>query len=88
MRRTSLRFASALRQANELPGFFLQHAALNPRGREWEWECPWCSYSLLFSAQDRAAAEPTARAHVLSAHGVRLWDDMVHMMEIMKRGRG
>ena len=68
-------------------GFFLNRSALGEHGGMWEWQCPWCSYSLLFSAGDRSFAEESAHSHVLSSHGVRLWSDVMGAIKTLRDSR-
>ena len=69
-------------------GLVLQGGVANPYGDQWEWECPWCSHSILFSSGDRRVAEATARTHVLGKHGPRLWDDAIAALETLRGSMG
>lgn len=68
--------------------FFLQHSALAPHGDMWEWQCPWCSHSIAFIALDRRVAEVAARSHVLGSHGMRLWDDVLGALRMLRASHG
>ena len=72
----------------DLRGFFLRRSALNRHGRTWEWECPWCGHSIAFTSPDRAVAESAARSHVLSSHGIRLWDDVIGAIRTLRASQG
>ena len=65
-------------------GFFLHRSALASHGNMWEWECPWCAYSLLFPSGDRSVAEETAHSHILSSHGVKLWSDVMGAIRTLR----
>lgn len=69
-------------------GFFLNRSALTVHGGMWEWQCPWCAYSLLFPSNDRPVAEESAHGHVLSAHGVKLWSDVMGAIRTLRDSHG
>lgn len=68
----------------ELRGFFLHHSALGEHEGGWEWECPWCGHSVLFPTRDRVVAEDVARGHVLSEHGLKLWNDVMGALRLLR----
>ena len=72
----------------EVEGFFLHHSALEEHSGSWQWQCPWCGHSILFSGRDRALAENAARGHVLSAHGLKLWSDVIGALAILRGASG
>ena len=65
-------------------GFFLHRSALVPHGHMWEWQCPWCAYSVLFSSSGRSVAEESAHGHVLSSHGIKLWSDVMGAIRTLR----
>jgi len=65
-------------------GFFLHRSTLEEHGNHLEWQCPWCSYSLLFTPIDRQVAEMSAHGHILRQHGVKLWDDMIGTIQALR----
>jgi hypothetical protein len=71
----------------ELRGFFLHHSALGEHQGSWDWECPWCDHSVLFGPRDRALAEDLARGHILSRHGVKLWNDVAGALQLLRSSR-
>lgn len=84
MRWSSYRLRAGAITPPDMEGFFLHHSALEEHQGNWQWQCPWCSHSVLFSARDRALAEGVARSHVLSSHGIRLWSDVMGALEILR----
>ena len=72
----------------DMCGFFLNRSALNEHGGMWEWECPWCGHSIAFTSRDRPVAESAARVHVLSSHGIRLWDDVIGALHTLRASHG
>ena len=57
----------------EMRGLFLGGGALQSRLEDWEWECPWCEFSIAFGERDRLVAEGAARHHLLSVHHHGPW---------------
>ena len=88
MRWSSYRLGAGAIADPELEGFFLHHSALGEHQGSWEWQCPWCGHSVLFSGRDRAVAENIARGHVLSSHGVKLWNDVMGALRMLGSSRG
>jgi hypothetical protein len=88
MRWSSYRLRAGAIASPKMEGFFLHHSALSEHEAGWEWQCPWCGHSVLFSGGDRAVAENAARGHVLSRHGIKLWSDVMGALEVLRASTG
>lgn len=81
---TSYGFHGESIASHDVRGFFLHQSALSRHADNWEWQCPWCGYSLLFASGDRSVAEDAAHSHVLSRHGVKLWSDVAGAIRLLR----
>ncbi|VGO13687.1 hypothetical protein PDESU_02244 [Pontiella desulfatans] len=88
MRMESQRLFASIAGRNPDSGMVLQGGLASPYGDQWEWECPWCNHSILFSSGDRRVAEAVARTHVLGTHGTRLWDDAIEALQTLRGSLG
>lgn len=83
MRMESQRLFASMTGRGSGSGMVMQGGMANPYGDQWEWECPWCGHSILFSSKDRRVAEAAARTHVMGTHGPRLWDDAIETLQTL-----
>ena len=50
----------------------LRFGDIAPHEGALEWQCPCCSYSLLFEPHDEMIAESAVRCHFLSQHDLKM----------------